>query len=169
MRFRDRGPREPRVTVAAGIRMVTFWHLFGVVAGVTSMLLASRTGDDELPVAIKLLMQVFSIVVTVAHVVAAYGTFRGMRRARTVSLVTNYLLFVVAASALLHQLGAFTAIGKFGTGLNKAFLPFLVIVVGLLWVLVAGQLLAKRPHARRPQCAPQGRLGPRRHRRPCGS
>ena len=150
MRFRDRGPREPRVTVAAGIRLVTFWHLFGVVAGVTSMLLASRTGDDELPVAIKLLMQVFSIVVTVAHVIAAYGTFRGVRRARTVSLVTNYLLFVVAASALLHQVGAFTAIGKFGTGLNKAFLPFLVIVVGLLWVLVAGQLLAKRPHAAGP-------------------
>ena len=150
MRFRDRGPREPRVTVATGIRMVTIWHLFGVAAGVTSMLLASRTGDDELPVAIKLLMQVFSIVVTVAHVVAAYGTFRGLRRARTVSLVTNYLLFVVAGSALLHQVGAFTAIGKFGTGLNKAFLPFLVIVVGLLWVLVAGQLLSNRPHATGP-------------------
>jgi len=150
VRFRDRGPREPRVTVATGIRMVTIWHLFGVAAGVTSMLLASRTGDDELPVAIKLLMQVFSIVVTVAHVVAAYGTFRGLRRARTVSLVTNYLLFVVAGSALLHQVGAFTAIGKFGTGLNKAFLPFLVIVVGLLWVLVAGQLLSNRPHATGP-------------------
>ena len=150
MRFRDRGPSEPRVTVATGIRMVTIWHLFGVAAGVTSMLLASRTGDDELPVAIKLLMQVFSIVVTVAHVVAAYGTFRGLRRARTVSLVTNYLLFVVAGSALLHQVGAFTAIGKFGTGLNKAFLPFLVIVVGLLWVLVAGQLLSNRPHATGP-------------------
>jgi len=136
--------------VATGIRMVTIWHLFGVAAGVTSMLLASRTGDDELPVAIKLLMQVFSIVVTVAHVVAAYGTFRGLRRARTVSLVTNYLLFVVAGSALLHQVGAFTAIGKFGTGLNKAFLPFLVIVVGLLWVLVAGQLLSNRPHATGP-------------------
>jgi ABC-type sugar transport system permease subunit len=150
VRFRDRGPREPRVAVATGIRMVTLWHLFGVAAGVVSMLLASRTGGDELPVAIKLLMQVFSIVVTVAHVVAAYGTFRTMRRARTVSLVTNYLLFVVAGSALLHQLGAFTAIGKFGTGLNKAFLPFLVIVVGLLWVLVAGQLLSNRPLAAGP-------------------
>jgi ABC-type sugar transport system permease subunit len=124
--------------------------VIGIVAGVVSMLLASRAGDDELPVAIKLFMQVFSIVVTVAHVVAAYGVFRGIRRARTVSLITNYLLFVVAAAALLHQLGAFTAIGKFGTGLNKAFLPFLVIVVGLLWVLVAGQLLAKNPHAAGP-------------------
>lgn len=150
MRFRDRGPRKQRVAVASGIRMVALWHLFGVAAGVTSMLLASRTGDDELPAAIKMLMQVFSIVVTVAHVVAAYGIFRGMRRARTVSLVTNYLLFVVAGSALLHQVGAFTAIGKFGTGLNKAFLPFLVIVVGLLWVLVASQLLSNRPLAAGP-------------------
>lgn len=150
MRFRDRGPRKQRVAVATGIRMVALWHLFGVAAGVTSMLLASRTGDDELPAAIKMLMQVFSIVVTVAHVVAAYGIFRGMRRARTVSLVTNYLLFVVAGSALLHQVGAFTAIGKFGTGLNKAFLPFLVIVVGLLWVLVASQLLSNRPLAAGP-------------------
>lgn len=150
MRFRDRGPRQQRVAVASGIRMVALWHLFGVAAGVTSMSLASRTGDDELPAAIKMLMQVFSIVVTVAHVVAAYGIFRGMRRARTVSLVTNYLLFVVAGSALLHQLGAFTAIGKFGTGLNKAFLPFLVIVAGLLWVLVAGQLLSNRPLAAGP-------------------
>lgn len=150
MRFRDRGPREPRVAVVSGIRMVALWHVFGVAAGVTSMLLATRTGDDELPAAIKMLMQVFSIVVTVAHVVAAYGIFRGMRRARTVSLVTNYLLFVVAGSALLHQVGAFTAIGKFGTGLNKAFLPFLVIVVGLLWVLVAGQLLSSRPLAAGP-------------------
>jgi ABC-type sugar transport system permease subunit len=150
VRFRDRGPRKQRVAVATGIRMVALWHLFGVAAGVTSMLLASRTGDDELPAAIKMLMQVFSIVVTVAHVVAAYGIFRGMRRARTVSLVTNYLLFVVAGSALLHQVGAFTAIGKFGTGLNKAFLPFLVIVVGLLWVLVASQLLSNRPLAAGP-------------------
>jgi ABC-type sugar transport system permease subunit len=150
VRFRDRGPRKQRVAVTTGVRMVALWHLVGVAAGVTSMLLASRTGDDELPAAIKMLMQVFSIVVTVAHVVAAYGIFRGMRRARTVSLVTNYLLFVVAGAALLHQLGAFTAIGKFGTGLNKAFLPFLVIVVGLLWVLVAGQLLSNRPLAAGP-------------------
>ena len=147
MGLRDRGPRQPRLEVAAGVRLVAAWHVIGIVAGVVSMLLASRTGDDELPVAIKLFMQVFSIVVTVAHVVAAYGVFRGVRRARTVSLVTNYLLFVVAAAALLHQLGAFTAIGKFGTGLNKAFLPFMVIVVGLLWVLVAGQLRAKNPLA----------------------
>lgn len=147
MGLRDRGPRQPRLEVAAGVRLVAAWHVIGIVAGVVSMLLASRTGDDELPVAIKLFMQVFSIVVTVAHLVAAYGVFRGIRRARTVSLITNYLLFVVAAAALLHQLGAFTAIGKFGTGLNKAFLPFLVIVVGLLWVLVAGQLRAKNPLA----------------------
>ena len=147
MGLRDRGPRQPRLEVAAGVRLVAAWHVIGIVAGVVSMLLASRTGDDELPVTIKLFMQVFSIVVTVAHVVAAYGVFRGIRRARTVSLITNYLLFVVAAAALLHQLGAFTAIGKFGTGLNKAFLPFLVIVVGLLWVLVAGQLRAKNPLA----------------------
>ena len=126
---------------------VASWHVVGVVAGVISMLLASRTGDDELPVAIKLFMQVFSIIVTVAHVTAAYGTFRGLRRARTISIVTNYLLFVVSGAALLHQLGFFTGIGKFATGLNKGFLAFIVIVVGLLWVLVAGQLLSKNPLA----------------------
>jgi ABC-type sugar transport system permease subunit len=148
--LRDRGPRTPRVAVDTGVQLVAAWHLVGVAAGIVSMLLASRSGDDALPAVIKLFMQVFSIAVTVAHLAAAYGTFRRMRWARTVSLVTNYLLFVVSGSALLHQLGAFTGIGKFGTGLNKAFLPFMVIVVGLLWVLVAGQLIAKNPLAAGP-------------------
>jgi len=35
-------------------------------------------------------------------------------------------------------------------GLYKAFVPFLIGCVGLLWVLVAGQLLAKRPTAQGP-------------------
>jgi ABC-type sugar transport system permease subunit len=148
--MRDRGPRTPRVSVDTGVKLVAAWHLIGVLAGVVSMLLASRGGDDELPSIIKYFMQGFSIVVVVAHLFAAVGVFRGQRRARTVSLVTNYLLFVVALSALLHQLGAFTGIGKFGTGLNKAVWPFLVIVVGLLWVLVAGQMLSKNPLAAGP-------------------
>ena len=66
------------------------------------------------------------------------------------SLVVNYLVMVIMSVAALHQLGAFTGIGKLGEGFNKAFVPFLVVLVGLLWVLVAGQLLSQRPTARGP-------------------
>jgi ABC-type sugar transport system permease subunit len=147
MGLRDRGPRTPRVDVATGVRMVGVWHLIGIGAGIVMLLLASRGGDQELPWIIKLFLQLFSVAVVAAHAVSAFGMFRTVRVGRTVSLVTNYLLFVVSLSALLHQLGAFTAIGAFGTGLNKGFLPFLVIVVGLLWVLLAGQMLSKNPLA----------------------
>ncbi|MDO9175784.1 MAG: hypothetical protein Q7V62_13335, partial [Actinomycetota bacterium] len=86
-----------------------------------------------------------------AHSYAVYGVARGQRRARSVSLVVSYLVFVIMSVAALHQFGTFTAIGTFGEGFNKAFVPFLVVVVGLLWVLVAGQLRSTRPTARGPR------------------
>lgn len=150
MSFLRRAPGEHRVNLATGLRAMTAWHAVGAVASVVGFLLASRTGDQELPVAIALFLRVFFAAAMIANLVAAAGIARRVRRARTVSLVVDYLVFVVAAAAALHQLGFFTAIGDFGEGFNKAFVPFLVVSVGLLWVLVAGQLLASRPTARGP-------------------
>ena len=115
------------------------------------MVLASRGGDDELPPTIGIFLRVFSAATFAGHAYAAFGVRREQRQARTVSLIVNYLTFVVASVAVLHQLEAFTGIGDLGEGLNKAFVPFLVVGVGLIWVLLAGQMSAKRPAAPGPR------------------
>ena len=58
---------------------------------------------------------------------------------------------LVAASTTLHLFNAYRAIGDLGEGLHKAFLPFIVICVGLLWVLVSGQIAASKPTAMGPK------------------
>lgn len=151
MSSRRRAPGTHRVDLASGLKLMVGWHAVGVVAALVGFVLSNRSGDQELPVAIALFLRVFFTGAFVANVVAAVGIARRARRARTVSIIVDYLVFVVAAAATLHQLGFFTGIGKFGEGFNKAFVPFLVISVGLLWVLVAGQLLAKNPVAAGPQ------------------
>jgi ABC-type sugar transport system permease subunit len=151
--------REPEIADEAqyeqgmtlGLRLVVFWHIAGAAAAVVMMLLASRSGEDELPGAIGVFLRLFAIASFVAHAAAAFGVAQRRRWGRTVSLVVNYLTFVVAVVAVIHQLGGFTAVGKLGTGLNKAFVPFLVIAVGLVWVLVASQIAAGKPAAPGPK------------------
>jgi ABC-type sugar transport system permease subunit len=121
------------------------WHLIGVAASAIAVLLAQRDGDDALPGTIKFFLLGFFTATFIGHAVAAAGIHLTTKWARTVSLVVNYLVVVVAGSAALHQLNAFRAIGNLGQGLYKAFIAFMVIVVGLLWVLLAGQMLSKRP------------------------
>lgn len=142
-----------------GLVLVSTWHAIGALAAIAMMVLASRGGDDELPPTIGILVRVFAVGAFAAHTYAAVGIRLVHRRARTVSLVVNYLTFVVMAVAALHQFGAFIGIGDLGEGLNKAFVPFLVVGVGLLWILVAGQLSASRPTAPGPRRLRQaGRL-----------
>ncbi len=151
--------REPEIADEAqyeqgmtlGLRLVVCWHVAGAVAAVVMMLLASRSGDEELPGAIGVFLRLFAIASFVAHAAAAFGVAQRRRWGRTLSLVVNYLTFVVAVVAVIHQLGGFTAVGKLGTGLNKAFVPFLVVAVGLVWVLVASQIAAGKPTAPGPK------------------
>ena len=145
-----RAPGEHRVDLAVGLKLVAVWHVVGVLASLVAFALASRGGDQELPVVISLFLRVFFGAAFVANVYAAVGVAKMWRRARTVSLVVNYLVFVVLTAAALHQFGFFTGIGEFGEGFNKAFVPFLVISVGFIWVLIAGQLLANKPTAAGP-------------------
>ncbi len=149
--FTRLAPGQHRLGIEPGLRLVSLWHVIGALAALISVGLANRDGNDELPVAIGLFVKVFSLGAFVANIAAVIGVHRVIRRARSVSLAVNYLVFVVAAAATLHQLGFFTAIGSFGEGFNKAFVPFLFIVVGLVWVLIAGQLLSVRPTAAGPQ------------------
>jgi len=148
--LRRRTPGEHRLGLRTGLRLVSVWHAIGAAAALVLVLLASRNGEQELPWKVSIFLRVFGLAALIAHVYAAFGLLRGHRRARSVSLVVNYLVMVIMSVAALHQLGAFTGIGKLGEGFNKAFVPFLVVLVGLLWVLVAGQLLSQRPTARGP-------------------
>jgi len=141
---------EPTVALRRGLTLVTLWHILGVVAGAAMMLLARRGGDQELPGTIGVALQLFAIAAFATHAYAAYGIRTRRHHARSASLVINYLTFVVAAVAVLHQFGAFRAIGSLGEGLNKAFVPFLVAAIGLVWILVAGQISTSRPAAKSP-------------------
>ncbi len=147
----QRAPGEPRTNLAVGVKLVGIWHAIGLFVCLAGFALASRSGDQQLPIAISLLLRVFFAATFVANIYAAVGVIKTWRRARIVSLVVNYLVFVVTVSAALHQFGFFTAIGSFGEGFNKAFVPFLVLSVGLLWVLIARQILAKHPAATAPR------------------
>jgi ABC-type sugar transport system permease subunit len=137
--------------MAVGLKIIVAWHVAGIGVCLAGFALANRSGDQELPIAISVLLRVLFAAAFTANIYAAVGVAKTWRRARTVSLVVNYLVFVVAVSAALHQFGFFTAIGDLGEGFNKAFVPFLVAVVGLLWVLIAHQLLAKHPAATGPR------------------
>jgi len=141
---------EPTVALHRGLVLVTLWHVLGVIAGAAMMLLARRGGDQELPGTIGIALQLFAITAFATHAYAAYGIRTLRHHARSASLVINYLTFVVATVAALHQFGAFRAIGSLGEGLNKAFVPFLLASIGLLWILVAGQIATSRPAAKSP-------------------
>jgi len=147
--LRRGAPNAHRFSLPTGLRLVSIWHALGAASSVVLWLLASDE-DKQLPWKVSFFLRIFALGTFVAHSYAVFGVFQGHRRARSVSLVANYLVFVIMSVAALHQFGAFIGIGKLGEGFNKAFLPFLVVVVGLVWVLVAGQLLSKRPTASGP-------------------
>ena len=131
-------------------KLIAMWHLVGAAASAIGMLLASRGGDEQLPWMPRYALQGFFVFAFAVNLAAAYGTWTTARWARPASLVVNYLLTVVAGSATLHLFDAFRGIGDLGDGLYKAKVPFLVVVIGLLVVLVAGQLLANDPTASGP-------------------
>jgi ABC-type sugar transport system permease subunit len=132
------------------LKLLSLWHLVGAAVSVMGILLARRSGDIELPWMPRFALQGFFSFAFVAHMASAYGVGARTRWARPLSLAANYLLTLVAASATLHLFNAFQALGDFGEGLYKAFLSFVVISVGLLWVLLSGQMLAHRPTAAGP-------------------
>jgi ABC-type sugar transport system permease subunit len=141
-------PPEPNTDAfGARIRLLAIWHGIGAVACFVGLLLASRSGDDELTWMPRYALQGFFFVATIVNIAAAYGIATTKRWSRSASLVVNYLLTVVAGAATLHQFNAFRALGDLGEGLYKAFVPFLVVLLGLIVVLVALQLLADRPTA----------------------
>ena len=143
-------PDAPDTALGRKLKLLSLWHLVGAAVSVMGILLARRSGDIELPWMPRYALQGFFSFAFVAHMASAYGVGARTRWARPLSLAVNYLLTLVAASATLHLFNAFRALGDFGEGLYKAFLPFVVICVGLLWVLLSGQMLAHRPTAAGP-------------------
>ncbi len=143
----ERRPDTPAEAFRRTATLLSIWHVIGAAASVVGMLLASRGGDQELPWMPRYALQGFFVFAFAVNLAAAYGIRTTARWARPASLVVNYLLAVVAGSTTLHQFNAFRALGDLGEGLFKAFVPFLVICVGLIAVLVAGQLAADDPTA----------------------
>ena len=144
-------PRDaPDTGLGRKLKLLSLWHLVGAAVSVMGILLARRSGDIELPWMPRYALQGFFSFAFVAHMASAYGVGARTRWARPLSLAVNYLLTLVAASATLHLFNAYQALGDLGEGLYKAFLPFVVICVGLLWVLLSGQMLAHRPTAAGP-------------------
>jgi ABC-type sugar transport system permease subunit len=131
-------------------KLLAIWHLMGAAASAVGMLLASRGGDEQLPWMPRYALQGFFVFAFALNLAAAFGTWTKARWARPASLVVNYLLTIVAGSATLHLFNAFQAIGDLGEGLFKGKIAFLVVVIGMLVVLVAGQLLANDPTAAGP-------------------
>ena len=143
-------PDAPDTGLGRKLKLLSLWHLVGAAVSVMGILLARRSGDIELPWMPRYALQGFFSFAFVAHMASAYGVGARTRWARPLSLAVNYLLTLVAASATLHLFNAYQALGDLGEGLYKAFLPFVVICVGLLWVLLSGQMLAHRPTAAGP-------------------
>lgn len=137
----------PAHDLGSSLKLLSLWHVVGAIASVIGILLARRTGSAELPWMPRYALQGFFSFAFVGHIASAYGVRARTRWARPASLVVNYLVGLVAASATLHLFNVFRAIGDLGEGLHKAFIPFVVICVAMLWVLVAGQMLAKDPTA----------------------
>ena len=137
----------PAIDFAAGLKLLSLWHIVGAAASVVGILLARRGGAEELPWMPRYAVQGFFSFAFVGHIAGAYGVSARTRWARPASLAVNYLVTLIAAAATLHLFNLYRAIGDLGEGLYKAFVPFVVICVGLLWVLIAGQLLANHPTA----------------------
>jgi ABC-type sugar transport system permease subunit len=142
-----RRPEPPAGAFLPKAKLIAVWHVLGAAACVIGVLLSSRGGDDQLPWMPRYALQGFFVFAFAVNVAAAFGCWTTARWARPASLVVNYLLTVVGGAATLHLFNAFRAIGDLGDGLYKAKVPFLVVVIGLLVVLVAGQLLANDPTA----------------------
>lgn len=137
--------------LGVSVRFVAAWHVLGVMASVIILLLARRGGADELPWMPRYALQGLFGAAFVANIASAYGVTARAVWARPLSLAVSYLTAVVGGAITLHLFNAYRSLGHLGEGLYKAFLPFVVICVGLIWVLVAGQLLARDPIAPLPQ------------------
>ncbi len=135
----DRGLPSQSVWALVG------WHVIGAIASIVVFTLAGRDGPDQLPWMPRYGLQLFFGAAFAANMGAAYGVAARTRWARPLSLGVSYLTSVIGAAITLHLLGAYRAIGDLGEGLYKAFVPFLVICVGLIWVLVGRQMLARTP------------------------
>jgi len=140
-----------RIDGELGLRLVALWHVVGIAAAFVALVATlNPAGNEGLPGAIRFLLLGVHALAVLGHAYSAVGVRNRWRRARTISLLTNYLLLVVSASAALHQLDAFRAIGALGQGFNKGFVPFLVVLVGVIWTAVARNLRLRAPESPAP-------------------
>lgn len=145
-----RTPLLDRLDVDRGITLARLWHAVGIPATAFGLVATLNPSGEQLPTTVFVVVIGVHIAALLGHTYAALMLGSRRHTARTVSLVTNYLVFVVAAAATLHQLGAYTAINDLGTGFNKGFLAFIAGAVAAGWYLVAATMAQKAPAARGP-------------------
>ena len=123
------------------LSLVKVWHVVGAVASVLCLMATLR--PDELPAAVRIMLTAFFCVSVVAHLFVALGIGSRKRSARIISIVVNYLLFVVMAATFVHRIGAFTGLQSFSTGFAAAAPAILAGAVGVLWWWTASRIAEK--------------------------
>jgi ABC-type sugar transport system permease subunit len=124
--------------VATGLRLVVGWHAIGAVAALVA-LLAAVSPAGELPGVVRTVLIVFWAGALVSSVAAGIG-LRGRQVkqwARTTSLVTSYLVFVVCAVVYAHRIGVFRGFNSLADGFERGILAVPFIALGLWWVSAA--------------------------------
>lgn len=141
---RSWGPRD--VPVTRGLAVVQVWHVAGAVCALVGFL-AAVSPSGGLPGSVRAVLTGFWVAALVGHLVAAFGLRRRARWARTVSVVVNYLVFVVAVVALLHRLGVFTGLNAFADGFEDGVGALAILAVGGWWVVASRSIRRRRPAA----------------------
>lgn len=138
---------DPRVTRRGGpVRLIVAWHAVGAVLTGIGLWSVLAPSSDGLPGVIRTFLIAFLTVAVVANVAAAVGLLNGSRSGRTISLVINYLVFVVMGAVVLHRLFVFNGFSAFAGGFAQGIWLLLVGFVGVLWWW-AGAALSKRAPA----------------------
>ncbi len=106
--------------------ILTIWHGLVAAAGAAGVYLVWQPGSER-PLWGQVLLTALLLLGVTGSALAAYFISRRQRSGRVLSLLVNYLGFVVCAVGTLHVVGVFTGINALANTFGRG-LPFLLIV-----------------------------------------
>lgn len=109
---------------------VVVWH--GILAAISAFGFVAAVGpsSEDLPAPIRWIIVIGATVGVVANVAVIPWLRKRIDRGRTLSIAVNYLTFVVAASALLGELGVFVGLDDFADGFEHGIWFLLIPLLG---------------------------------------
>ncbi len=123
-------PNDRRLTA------IVVWHVLLAVISGAGFVAAVGPSSDDLPAPIRWIIVIGTTLGVVGNLVAVPWLRRVLDRGRTLSIAVNYLTFVVAASALLTELGVFVGLDRFADGFEDGIWFLLIPLAG--WGLMVG-------------------------------